>query len=116
MADLMKLPKTELVAMIGRLAGELEQARAGEAADGAVQRQVGIWLLSLDLPADAEPVAAAVARLAVTADSWWLTPGDLAQVVRELRAGLAEVRELVPDDDDDDEPDPLDTEVAGLKA
>jgi hypothetical protein len=116
MADLMRLPKPELVALIGRLAGELEQARAGEPAEGAVQRQVALWLLGLELPQHAEPVAAVVARLAVTADSWWLTPTDLAQVARELRAAMAEVRELVPSGDDDDEADPLGEEVARLKA
>lgn len=112
----MKLPKTELVALIGRLAGEMEQARAGEDMAGGVQREVAAWLLSVDLPPEAEPVAAVAGRLAVAADSWWLTPGDLAQVARELRAALTELRELTPDDDDDAEADPLAAEMAGLKA
>lgn len=116
MSDLMRLPKSDLVAMIGRLSGELGESRAGESVDGAVQRRVALWLLSVELPPGAEPVAALADRLARSADLD-LLPGELAQVARELRATMAELREMVPGGDDDDEAaDPLDEEVARLQA
>jgi hypothetical protein len=115
-ADLTRLPKAELVALVEQLAGELRDARAGARLGRGVQAEVAGWLDGLDLPPAAVPVAALVRRLAHHLDG---EPDEkvLAPVAKELRAAMAEIRELVPvGDDAGGEADELEAELAGLPA
>ncbi len=117
----MRLSKAELVDLVEHLARDLEEARqAATPVAGQVSTQVAGWLDGLEVPDNARPIAQAARALAFRVDG----EGDnqvAAQLTKELRASLADVRELIDLDlarrpPAEPEADPIADEMAGLKA
>lgn len=116
MADLTRLTKVELVDLIERLRSELVEARSTHVAGGTVSSEVARWVAGLDLTAAAGPIAVLAEALAARVDAEYDAKA-VAQLARELRAAMVEIRELVPADDDaGDEADPVAEAVARRKA